>query len=65
MSSGRGEVGDVITVFFAILVGAFYLGQAGPNFLNLTQSLGAAGEIYATIDRVSGRSCLVTHTYSV
>ena len=50
--SGRGQGGDIITVFFAILVGAFQLGQAGPNLLNISESRGAAGEIYSTIDRV-------------
>jgi len=52
VSEGLGEAGDVITVFFAILVGAFYIGQAGPNFLNLTEARGVASEIYSTIDRV-------------
>ena len=47
-----GQSGDVITVFFAILIGAFYIGQAGPNMLYLTEAMGAAGEIYNTIDRV-------------
>ncbi len=53
MAESLGQGGDVITVFFAILVGAFQIGQAGPNVLNVTEARGAAGEIYATIDRVS------------
>ena len=57
VAEGLGQGGDVITVFFAILVGAFQIGQAGPNLLNLTEARGAATEIYATIDRVS--QCMV------
>ena len=54
MSRELAQPGDVITVFFAILVGAFDFGQAGPNIQNLVQALGAAGGIYEIIDRVSG-----------
>ena len=40
-------------VFFAILVGAFFLGQAGPNLQNLVTAAGAAVGLCETIDRVS------------
>ena len=40
-------------VFFAILIGAFALGQAGPNLEGLFTAAGAAGSIFETIDRVS------------
>ena len=40
-------------VFFAVLIGAFALGQAGPNMEALFTAAGAAGTIYDTIDRVS------------
>ena len=59
MSEGLGQSGDIITVFFAILIGAFYIGQAGPNFLYLTEAMGAAGEIYNTIDRVGTDAVLL------
>ena len=42
-------------VFFAVLIGAFALGQAGPNMEALFTAAGAAGTIFETIDRVSGR----------
>ena len=61
---GRGEVGDVITVFFAILIGSFYIGQAGPYLLKITQARGAAGEIYTTIDRVSVCVSLYLHGHT-
>ena len=38
--------------FFAVLIGAFALGQAAPNMENLLTAAGAAGSIYDTIDRV-------------
>ena len=40
-------------VFFAVLIGAFALGQAGPNMEALFTAAGAAGTIFETIDRVS------------
>eukprot|EP01119_Soliformovum_irregulare_P012424 TRINITY_DN322_c0_g1_i4.p1 TRINITY_DN322_c0_g1~~TRINITY_DN322_c0_g1_i4.p1 ORF type:complete len:1246 (-),score=423.44 TRINITY_DN322_c0_g1_i4:17-3754(-) len=45
--------GTVITVFFAILMGSFSLGQAGPAIEALGKGQGAAYVIYTTIDRVS------------
>ena len=39
-------------VFFAVLIGAFAIGQAGPNVANLLTAAGASGAIYDTIDRV-------------
>ena len=47
------QAGDVLTVFFAILIGAFVIGQAGPNLQKLVQAQAAAGAIYEIIDRVS------------
>ncbi len=53
MSRDQAELGDVITVFFSILLGAFYLGQAGPNVQKLAEAQAAAAEIYDIIDQVS------------
>ena len=47
------QAGDVLTVFFAILIGAFVIGQAGPNLQKLVQAQAAAGAVYQVIDRVS------------
>lgn len=55
MSRELAEIGDVITVFFSILIGAFYVGQAGPNLQKLTEALAAARIIYDIIDRVRER----------
>ena len=52
VSRGLSEVGDIITVFFSILIGAFYLGQVGPNAQKLAEAQAAAAVIYNTIDRV-------------
>ncbi len=45
-----------IQVFFAVLIGAFSLGQAAPNLENLLTAAGAAGTIFETIDRVRSRT---------
>ena len=42
-------------MFFSVLIGAFALGQAGPNVESLFTAAGAAGSIFETIDRVSNQ----------
>ncbi len=46
------EPGNILTVFFAALIGAFSLGRAGPDLEALLTAAGAAQEVYNTIDRV-------------
>ncbi|GJN89308.1 hypothetical protein Rhopal_002288-T1 [Rhodotorula paludigena] len=48
---GYADSGDVVNVFFAILIG-FSLAQLAPNLQAVSFACGAATEIYATIDRV-------------
>mmetsp|Transcript_40391 Transcript_40391/g.52018 ORF Transcript_40391/g.52018 Transcript_40391/m.52018 type:complete len:1231 (+) Transcript_40391:347-4039(+) len=43
--------GDVITVFFSILMGLMSLGQAGPSFQAMGQAMDAGGRIFGTIER--------------
>jgi len=43
--------GDVLTVFFSVLMGAFALGQSAPSLEAISKGQGAAAKIYATIDR--------------
>eukprot|EP01133_Synstelium_polycarpum_P008407 gene8407-9888_t len=45
--------GDVLTVFFSVIMGAMALGQATPNLANFASGKGAAFKIYQVIDRVS------------
>ena len=42
--------GDVIRCFMAVLIGAFALGQAGPNFASMASAQAAAATIFAVID---------------
>lgn len=42
----------MLAVFFAVIIGAFSLGQAGPNAESLVTAAGAAGEVFEIIDRV-------------
>lgn len=50
---GKMNVGDVLTIILAIMIGAFALGNVAPNIQAFTTSVAAAAKIYATIDRVS------------
>lgn len=44
--------GDLLIVFFSVLVGAMQLGQAGPNFTDVATARGAAYKVFQIIDRV-------------
>ena len=45
--------GDVLNVFFSIIIGAFSLGQATPYISVIGSAQGAAANVFATLDRVS------------
>ncbi|KAN0050692.1 hypothetical protein ACTA71_003837 [Dictyostelium dimigraforme] len=45
--------GDVLTVFFSVIMGAMALGQASPNVASFANGRGAAFKIYEVIDRIS------------
>ncbi|KAI8847954.1 P-loop containing nucleoside triphosphate hydrolase protein [Chytridium lagenaria] len=55
IGTGPGDLsgGDVLNVFFSIIIGAFSLGQAGPNLAAIGSALGAARKIFSTLDRQS------------
>lgn len=44
------SIGQVLTVFFSVLVGAFSIGQASPNVEAFANARGAAYEIFRIID---------------
>ncbi|XP_073253010.1 ATP-dependent translocase ABCB1-like isoform X3 [Porites lutea] len=44
--------GDVLIVFFSVVIGAMQLGQAGPNFQAIVTARGAAYKVFLIIDRV-------------
>ncbi|KAF9908858.1 Multidrug resistance protein 1 [Linnemannia zychae] len=48
----RMESGDVMTVLFGVIIGAFSLGSIGPNISNFAKAQAAAYTIFKTIDRV-------------
>ena len=48
-----------------MLIGAFALGQAGPNVESLFTAAGAAGSIFDTIDRVSSNGFLLILTANI
>ena len=45
------EPGNILAVFFSVIIGAFSLGQAGPNLENLLTAAGSSTVVYQTIDR--------------
>ncbi|GAA6062061.1 hypothetical protein JCM10212_003559 [Sporobolomyces blumeae] len=49
---GRADAGQIVNVFFSILIGAFSLAMLAPNLQSMSSAQGAATEIFATIDRV-------------
>ena len=51
--AGELDVGDVLTILMAILIGSFSLGNIGPNGQAFTNALAAAAKIFNTIDRQS------------
>lgn len=52
IAEGKMDVGAMITVATAIIIGATSLGSIAPAFQSVTKSIGAAKKIYETIDRV-------------
>lgn len=44
--------GDILAVFFSVIIGAFAIGQAAPSLENLMTAAGSAKRVYETIDRV-------------
>ena len=46
----------IYQVFFAVVVGAMYLGQSSPNLQSLATAASANGPLCETIDRVSAES---------
>ncbi|KAK1140267.1 GTPase-activating protein [Aspergillus melleus] len=51
--SGEVDVGQVLTVLMAILIGSFSLGNVSPNSQAFTNAVAAAAKIFSTIDRTS------------
>ncbi|RAQ50582.1 ABC multidrug transporter Mdr1 [Aspergillus flavus] len=51
--NGEVNVGQVLTVLMAILIGSFSLGNVSPNAQAFTNAVAAAAKIYTTIDRPS------------
>ncbi|GBB93060.1 hypothetical protein RclHR1_02100009 [Rhizophagus clarus] len=49
---GKTNGGDVLNVFFAILIGAFSIGNAAPNFSSIGKARGAASNLFSVIDRI-------------
>ncbi|KAF9315974.1 ATP-binding cassette, sub-B (MDR TAP), member 4, partial [Podila minutissima] len=52
VKAGRMESGQVLTVLFGTIIGAFSLGNVGPNIASFGKAQAAAFTIFQTIDRV-------------
>ena len=53
VTDGETTLGRVLTIILAIMIGAFSLGNVGPNVQAFASGVAAASKIYATIDRTS------------
>lgn len=51
--AGEVNVGQVLTILMAILIGSFSLGNVSPNGQAFTNAVAAAAKIFGTIDRTS------------
>ncbi|XP_068091617.1 ATP-dependent translocase ABCB1 isoform X2 [Hyperolius riggenbachi] len=49
---GNYQIGDVLTVFFAVIIGAFSVGQTSPNIEAFSNARGAAYAVFNIIDNV-------------
>ncbi|GAA5978101.1 hypothetical protein JCM11641_006626 [Rhodosporidiobolus odoratus] len=49
---GHANSGEIVNVFFSVLIAAFSLAQLPPNLQSMAFAQGAATEIFNTIDRV-------------
>ncbi|KAL8277932.1 hypothetical protein RQP46_009751 [Phenoliferia psychrophenolica] len=49
---GKATSGEIVNVFFSILIGAFSLAQIAPNLQSVAFARGAATSLFSTIDRV-------------
>lgn len=50
------SAGNVVTVFFAVIIGSFSLGNALPEIQTFATALGSATAVFKVIDRVSHQS---------
>ncbi|CAJ0645850.1 8181_t:CDS:10 [Entrophospora sp. SA101] len=50
--NGEENGGDILNAFFAVMIGAFSIGNAAPYLASVSNALGAAAKIYKIIDRV-------------
>ncbi|GAA6011881.1 hypothetical protein JCM10207_003417 [Rhodosporidiobolus poonsookiae] len=49
---GYANAGDVVGVFYAVLIAAFSIAQVAPTMQTIAKAAGAAVEIFNTIDRI-------------
>jgi ATP-binding cassette subfamily B (MDR/TAP) protein 1 len=49
---GKADIAVIVTVFMALLMGSFSIAVAAPHIQAVVQGIGAAGKLFATIDRV-------------
>ena len=63
ISQELADAGDILTVFFSILTGVFFIGQALTNVQIFIESTVSAGFIYNLIDRVCWHSVTLCNTH--
>ncbi|OAL30045.1 hypothetical protein AYO20_08949 [Fonsecaea nubica] len=51
--NGETTLAHILTIIFAVMIGAFSFGNVGPHMQHFAAGVGAAAKIYSTIDRAS------------
>ena len=53
LTDGETTLAHILTIIFAVMIGAFSFGNIGPNVQHFVAGVAAAHKIYSTIDRTS------------
>jgi len=52
VAEGKINAGELLIVFFCVMIGAAQLGQVGPNFEAISNARGAAFKVFEILERV-------------
>lgn len=58
VADGKINAGELLIVFFCVMIGAAQLGQVGPSFESISAGRGAAFKVFEIIGRTPTIDCL-------
>jgi ATP-binding cassette, subfamily B (MDR/TAP), member 1 len=65
LTDGETDLASILTIIFAVMIGAFSFGNIGPHIQNFVAGISAASKIYSTIDRTSPLDPTITEGKTV